>query len=215
MAGNALNSRVGPLYSADGVASVDVRQGSHSEQIVQQSGGKYKEATKRGNVYTAQTAATGVAPGTALGTTAAFCLHNPAGSNKRLIVQKLFMGLVSGTLGAGYVNICSSSSGDAVPTGTAITPRNRDAGSGNGSVATPFTTATITTNAGKQIGVLCSLSEQVIGTATGPTEVTEKDIDGEITIEPGFNITLQATAGAGTSPLVVFGATWEEEPIAA
>lgn len=211
--GNTLNARVGPLYGADGVAAIDTRLDSHGADVVIQSGGKYKEATKRGNVYSAQTAATGVAPGTALGTTAAFCLHNPAGSNKRLIIQKLGMGVISGTLGAGTVHICSSSSGDAVPTGTAITPRPRDVGSSNASVAVPLTTATITTNAGKQIGILCSLTEQVVGTTAVNNEVVEKDIDGEIVIEPGFNITLHATAGGGSTPLVVFFASWEEESI--
>lgn len=213
LAGNNLNSHVGPVYTADGPASFDDRQGNHSEQIVQQCGGKYKEPTKRGNVYSAMTAVTGVAPGTALGTTAAFCLYNPVGTNKRLIVNKLGMGLISGTLGAGEVNITSSNTADAVPTGTAITPRNRDVGNANLSVATPFTTATVTTQAAKMIGVLCSLSEQVIATATGPTEVTEKDIDGEIVIEPGSYICLHATAAAGSSPLVVFFASWEEEGI--
>lgn len=215
MAGNTLNARVGPVYSSDGLGTVDCRQGAHSEAIVQQSGGKYKEATKRGSVYSCTTAATGVAPGTALGTTAAFCLYNPVGTGKRLIVQKIGMGLISGTIGAGTVWITGSASADAVPTGTAITPRNRDIGSSNSSVATPLTTATITTNAAKQIDILCSLSEEVVATATGPTEVVDKDIDGEIVIEPGSYITCHATAAAGSTPLVVFKASWEEESIAA
>lgn len=208
-----VSGHVGPVYVGDGIESQGLRQDSFGSAVVQQSGGKYKEATKRGNVYNAQTAATGVAPGTALGTTAAFCLHNPAGSNKRLIVQKIGMGLISGTLGAGTVHICGSVSGDAVPTGTAITPRNRRVGASNSSIATALTTATITTNAAKQIGILCSLNEEVVATTANISEVVEKDIDGEIVIDPGYNITLHSTAAGGSSPLVVFNVTWEEESL--
>src|SRR5689334_20707141 len=81
-----LTSRVGPITAADGSITQN-RSGKYGEQIVGQVRGKYFEATSRGNVYNAQTAATGVAPGTALGTTAAFCLYNPANSGKRLVVN--------------------------------------------------------------------------------------------------------------------------------
>jgi hypothetical protein len=200
---------------SDGIETQSFRQESHGGLVVQQSGGKYKEAVKRGNVYSAQTAATGVAPGTALGTTAAFCLYNPAGSGKNLVVQKLGLGLISGTLGAGVVHITGFAAGDAVPTGTSITPRNRCIGASNSSIATALTTATVTTTAAKMIGILCSLSQLVIATtATNPFDV-EKDIDGEIVILPGYGICLHATAAAGSTPLVVFSATWEEEPAAA
>lgn len=215
MAGNTLNARTGPVYSADGPSSQDVRQDAHGALVNQPAGGKYKEAVKRANVYSACTAATGVAPDTALGTTAAFCLHNPTGSGKRLIIHRISMGLISGTMGAGTIWVCSSSAGDAVPTGTAITPRNRDVGSSNTSSATALTTATITTNAAKMIDVFCSITEEVVATATGPTEVVTKDYEGEIVIEPGYNITLHSTAAAGSSPLVVFAVSWEEESSAA
>jgi hypothetical protein len=171
--------------------------------------GRYFEPSRRGYVFSAHTAVTGVAPGTALGTTAAFCLHNPTGSGKWLVVQRLSMGYISGTLGAGTVSICSSTSGDAVPTGTAIVPRNLLVGSSNSPVALPFTTATITTNAAKMIGVLCANTALLASTAVAPW-LLEKEVAGEIVIAPGFNITLHGTTAAGSTPLVVFAATWEE-----
>src|SRR5436309_14225292 len=122
---SGLASRVGVSLQGDGVNNAPARQAKTGELAVQQTHGKYYEAAHRGNVYSAQTAATGVAPGTALGTTAAFCLHNPAGSGKNFVIQKISMELISGTTGSGAVHICSSNSGDAVPTGTAISPRNR------------------------------------------------------------------------------------------
>jgi hypothetical protein len=178
--------KVGPPTGQATGTYIPRRAGAFAEGIVQQAHGKYYEAASRGTVFSAQT-----------------------GSGKRLAVLKLGMGYVSGTLGAGVVHVCSSAAADAAPTGTAITPRNRNVGGSATSVATPFTTATITTNAGKVISVLCSLGASLATTAVQPWDV-EKDFDGEIVIEPGYNITIHATAAAGTSPLVVFNALWEE-----
>ena len=215
MSQNTLNSRTGPVYTADGVTSQDVRHGRWGELIIQSGGGKYKEAVRRGNCYSGCTAQTGVAPGTALGTTAAHCLYNPVGSGKIFIVQEIGMGLISGTLGAGVVNITSDSvgAGAAVPTGTAITPRNRLIGSANTSSATYLTTATITTNAAKVIGVFCSLTQHVVATTAVNNEMIVRDMDGSICIGAGGYITLHATAAAGSSPLVVFSICWEEETV--
>lgn len=202
-------SRVGPTSVADGTNPA-LRSTQLGALVTQSVSGKYAEAVARGNVYAGATAATGVAPGTALGTTAAFALYNPAGSGKRFVVQTLSMGQISGTLGAGVVWITSDNSATAVPTGTAITPRNRLIGSGNASVATCLTTATITTNAAKMIGILCSLNEAVIATTAVNNEVITRDMDGEVQLQEGCLMTIHATAAAGTSPLVVFCATWEE-----
>lgn len=202
-------SRVGPVSQADGTNPA-VRSNKQGAGVVTQAGGKYAEAVGRGNCYAAQTAATGVAPGTALGTTGAFTLGNPKGSGKRLHVMKLGMGYVSGTLGAGVVHIASQADATATaPTGTAITPRNLNVGAANNAVGLPLTTSTIPTTAASMIGILCSLTAALATTAVQPYTV-EKDVDGEIIIEPGCSITLHATAAAGTSPLVTFNATWEE-----
>jgi hypothetical protein len=203
--------RVGPVSQADGTTP-QARAGKEGQMIVGTAHGKYTEATSRGNCYAAQTAATGVAPGTAIGTTAAFALGNPKGSGKRLIIQKLAMGYISGTLGAGVVQICiNNDPTEAAPSGTAITPKNLDVGAANNSVATPLTTATLASNS-KAIGILCSLGASLASTAVQPWQV-EKDVDGEIVIEPGCTLSLQATAAGGSSPLVVFNATWEEVPV--
>lgn len=206
---DSLVTRVGPVTGADGTSPV-VRSGKQAQVIMGQSGGKYSEAVSRGNCYAAQTAAAGVAPGTALGTTAAFTLYNPRGSGKDLHVMKLDMGFISGTLGAGVVHICSETDVTATaPSGTAIAPRNLYVGGANNSVALPYTTATVPTTAAKMIGTLCTFGAMVTTTAVPPLQV-EKDVDGSIIIQPGGSISLHATAAAGSSPLVVFNATWEE-----
>src|SRR5690349_21757277 len=133
--------RVGPVSQADGT-NPSARGGKEGQLIVGQAHGKYYEAVSRGNCYAAQTAATGVAPGTSIGTTGAFTLSNPKGSGKRLKVMKLGMAYISGTLGAGAVHILTNNDPTAAaPTGTAITPKNLDLGAANNSVAAPLTTS--------------------------------------------------------------------------
>lgn len=203
--------RVGPVNQADGTTPT-ARGGKEGQMIVAQGHGKYYEATSRGKCFAAQTAATGVAPGTALGTTGAFTIHNPLGSGVRLAIQKLGMGYVSGTLGAGVVHIAVNKNPNAAaPTGTAITPTNLDVGSSATANGLAFTTSTLATTP-TAIGQLCSLGASLASTAAAPWDV-EKDIDGEIVLEPGCSLTLHATAAAGTAPLVVFRGSWQEIPV--
>src|SRR3972149_2419732 len=63
--------------------------------------GRYYDAAVDGRLFHASPAATGVAPGTAIGTTAAFSLHNPLGSAVDLAILIASMAYISGTLGAG------------------------------------------------------------------------------------------------------------------
>ena len=105
--------------------------------------GKYYELAIRGMLFHAATAVTGVAPGTAIGTTAAYALENPAGSNKNVVVIVGRMGYVSGTLGAGVIHwVSQNNPSAAATTGTAITPVNAKLDGPKG-VAKPFTTATV------------------------------------------------------------------------
>src|SRR3989304_5665276 len=63
--------------------------------------GRYYDAAIDGRLFHASTAATGVAPGTAIGTTAAFSLHNPLGSAVDLAILVASMAYISGPLGRG------------------------------------------------------------------------------------------------------------------
>jgi hypothetical protein len=211
--GTVVTGHVGPVYVPDGTESQPFRQAWKGEIVTAPYGGKYKEAVRRGNCYSGTTAVTGVAPGTALGTTAAFALYNPAGTGKYLHVMTLSMGLISGTIGAGAILITSDGTTTAVPTGTAITPRNLNFGASNSSIATCLTTATITTNAAKMVGILCSLNQLVVATTAVNSEMITRDVEGLYCIAPGCLLTLHGTAAAGSTPLVIFNATWEEETI--
>lgn len=161
-----------------------------------------------GQVYSAQTAVTGVAPGTAIGTTGAFSLHNLAGSGKNLVILETRMGYVSGTLGAGVVNYLINAPGVAAPSaGTAIAIQNARIGGAPTAAALAYTTSTIV--APTLLRPFCSLGASLASTTEAPWSISDK-VQGGIIVPPGATLTLHATAAAGTSPLVVFYMQWAE-----
>lgn len=163
------------------------------------------------NVFYAMTALTGVAPGTAVGTTGAFTLHNPVGSEVNLVILEGFMGYVSGTLGAGVVTWNVNTNDDAAaPTGTDIVEVNALTGE-QGSVGRALTTSTLPA-APTPIRPFCSLGASLASTAVQPWQVRDR-VDGAIVVAPGCSVTLHATAAGGSTPLVVFGVLWKEENI--
>lgn len=173
--------------------------------------GKYQDAVLRGRCFVGGTAASGVAPGTSIGTTGAFSLYNPVGSGYNLVVLRASMGYVSGTLGAGVVHyLASTNLAAAATTGTAITAVNCLLG-GESAVGRPLTTSTLPV-APTILRPFCSLQASLATTAVAPWQVFD-DVDGEFIVRPGATLTLHATAAAGTSPLVVYGMTWEEVPV--
>jgi len=202
--------RVGPFTVQDGV-SASLRFGRLSDLIVNDGHARYKEAVSRGRVFSGGTAATGVAPGTAIGTTAAFAITNPLGSGFNLVILRASMGYVSGTLGAGVIHYLANTNTQlALPTGTAITAVNALLGSGNAAVARPFTTATIASPT-----ILRPFVSSVAMTAaqTHAPWQTVDEVAGEFIVTPGATLSLHGTMTAGSSPLVVFGMTWEEVPV--
>lgn len=174
------------------------------------SHGRYHDAVLRGRCYAGGTAATGVAPGTAIGTTAGFSLYNPVGSGYHLVVLKVSMGYISGTLGAGTIHyLANNNPAAAATTGTAITVVNCKLGGGNG-VGRPLTTATIP--APTILRPFVSLGASLASTAVSPWVVSD-DVGGEFVIAPGCTLSLHGTTAAGTTPLVAYGIMWEEQPI--
>ena len=182
------------------------------EEVVSQNHAPLFEAADRGNVYSGVTAVTGVAPGTAIGTTAAFALFNPLNSGVELIVLKASMSYLSGTLGIGFVNwiyhTAAVQAGAAV-TGTAISVVRGNGKSGVGQ-GKPFTTATVVAGVlARQFG---NLPPVLASTVLTPWRLDD-DVDGALIIQPGGAVSLQATAAGGSTPLVIFGCTWEETPV--
>lgn len=183
-----------------------------AQEVAQRHGRFYRPAAD-GRIFHAATPATGVAPGTAIGTTAAFSLHNPLGSGVDIAILKAAMAYISGTLGAGVVwHLVNLDPSVAAPTGTAITERPGKV-TGGGGQGQALTTATLAA-APAIIRPFCSLGASLASTPAAPWQVNE-DLGGDIILPPGCTYSLHATAAAGTTPLVAFGVTWEEITIGA
>lgn len=160
-----------------------------------------------GRIFSAQTAVTGVAPGTAIGTTGAFTLYNQPLSGVDLVILEARMAYVSGTLGAGVVNYLKNNPGVAAPTGTAIVIENGRIGGATSAKALAFTTSTIV--APTLLRPFASLQASLASTAVAPWQVADK-VNGGIIVPPGGQLHLHATAAGGSSPLVVFYMQWSE-----
>ena len=166
-------------------------------------------AARQGQIFHANSAVDGVAPGTSIGTTGAFALFNPDASHKWLVVLEGAVGLVSGTLAAGTTHWISHDPGTDI-TGTACVARSgrMDFGTAAGQATE---TATVPAG-GTLLRTFDSLTALVDSTAAVPWRLEDK-VGGRIIIPPGYAVSIQATAGAGTSPLLVYSVCWAEVAI--
>lgn len=210
---SSISGRVGASLQADGTNLQPFRQGKTGEAVVGQAHGKYFEAAHRGKLFAAQEQGTGVAPGTALGTTACLTLYNPPNSGVRLAVKKVSLGYVSGTLGAGTMYHCvNNSPTQAAPSGgTALSPVCSDVGNQAAPVGKALVNNTVAS--GTTAYRAFAYTGAFAGGANNSPEPCTEDIDGEIVVEPGCSYQLQSVAAAGTSPKVSPGVVWEEVPI--
>jgi len=206
---DAFQAVVGPQSRGNGDVLVP-RAGNSGEVITGAAHARYYEPAMRGNLFHAATAVTGVAPGTAVGTTAAFSLYNPVASGVDLVILGARIAYVSGSLAAGVVNwVANVNRAAAATTGTAITAVN---GKLDGAVAQgkPLTTATLPATP-TVARVAFSIPPWLVTSVSEPWS-KEDCVDGSIIVPPGCTVSLEATGGAGTTPLVVYSVLWEEVP---
>lgn len=201
---------VGTQTNSDGTTKT-FRMGKGGHQLANLGNGKYYELVRDGVVFIGQTAVTGVAPGTAIGTTAAAALYNPAGSGKLVVLLQTSLGYVSGTLGAGLISYCVNTNlVAAAVTGTAMAHRNALVGATASAAASALTTATLPA-APQPVRTLCSLGASLASTAVQPWQVLD-DVDGALILKPGATVSLQGTTAAGSTPLVCISWMWAELP---
>lgn len=194
---------------ADGAGNFLLRFGRTGALLVALTQGHLQEAAFGRRLFYANTAPTGVAPGTSVGTTAAFALANPNGSGVTLVVHRVALGYVSGTLGAGHVAACVGPASLTAVSGTAIVATEAYGG-GQSCKAKAFTTATLPAAPNVAIPVV-NLGAKAAATALDPTSAVV-EIRGGVVIPEGCSFSLQGVAAAGSSPLVVLGCAWEEVP---
>lgn len=200
------HGRVGEIYANDGVynpmrldkTGAVVTTGAHSSNA---------ETVMRGNAFIASQAVTGVAPGTALGTTPPLALWNPTGSGINLVVMKAYLGYISGTLGAGTVCLAQVTQAAAPTSGTEIVPVNALLGGPRG-IGRAFTGSTVAATP-TIVRPSFAIGAFLASTALVPG-LLKDDIDGEIVVAPGNCLVMQAVAAAGSTPLTIMSIEWEE-----
>lgn len=196
-------------------ASSTFRLGRSRELIVGDGHGRYFECVRTGRVFTAGVAS--VAPGTALGTTPPLDIYNDIRSGGIAALLGIAVGYVSGTIGAGSL-VLAQTAQNTVPTGGSnITPQSNILGGGAGSRMKAGSGRTIAA-AATQVAPVATLNPTLAtAPAAGgfaPASSTWIELGGLYIIPPGVVACLQGVAAAGTTPLVMLAAVWEELEIA-
>lgn len=207
----AQSYRVGPISQPDGQVPT-IRYDRYGSAAVQQTGGTNKERVRRGACYYACDQGAGVAPGTALGTTAMLVVYNPANSGQLVSIHKVWAEYFSGTLGTGNLYHCvlSTQTQTAPSGGTLLTNAPALVGNANTSVAVVRTGATVVQPVA--VAPMSYLAPELATTVTAPQQDFEVMEDG-IQLLPGTTYQLQAVAAAGTSPKLTPAVFWEEIPL--
>lgn len=202
--------KVGIQNIANGVQNT-LRGEKTGGLVVTNTHGQFHESAVNGTIMYATNAVAGIAPWTAFSTTPPLALWNPPSSGKNLSITKVSVGYVSGTLGAGNIAIGQITAQNTVPTtGTEITPVCSLIGFPRG-VGRAFS--------GSTFASVPTIIRPVfnMGAFVGTTAVAPQDcdilIDGSIVVTPWSAVALQGIAGAGTTPLVILGITYEEIPV--
>jgi len=211
-----IQGKVGPVVAADG-SLADVRLGRDLCTTIVEGHGRYYENASRGLTLVASTATAGIAPGTALSASPALALANPAGSGKNLSILKVFYGYVSGTLGTGVLWYVQGINPAALPAETTAAFRSSALMSGatapNNDVAKTYSGVSLTNTPVAVRPSAFSLNPYAGGAS--PLTLNPplwEEIGGDLIIQPGGWFGIEGIAGAGTTPLVVLGVTYEVVP---
>lgn len=197
----------GPQVRPDGTPG-SMRLDKTGAAVQTNAHGWYHEAAARGKLFHATIAAAGVAPGTALSASPAFTLWNPVNSGINLSIKQVFVGYVSGTLGAGSLVHAMNLSQVTLPSGgTELVPQCAllNGARGTGRAFTGSTISATSTLIRPSMTVGAALASSV----AFPSLVMD-EVAGSIVVPAGAAYCYQGIAAAGTSPLLLIGVTWEE-----
>lgn len=202
-----INGKVGPQIAQDGSATLP-RLDRSAAMVVTQARGKYAEASGRGKVFHASTVATGFTHGTALTATGLLTLLNPVGSGYNLELLRVTFGVAAaGTLGLGFMAHVWGGNPLIVPAeaGAVVAGANPAL---LGYVAKAYHNVSVTT-----VPTMLRPSTIAYGAFTdgnvAPVPCFE-EVNGDIVVPPGYFWSFQGIGSAGTSPLVIVSATWQE-----
>jgi hypothetical protein len=204
---------VGATYGGTGTNGVQGQRLSKSGALsISQAAPKYQEQSSLGVMFSACHNA-GDAPGTTISTSAHTCLYNPPGSTVRVILARVYLGYVSGTIGTGTMFHCANPTiNQTAPSGTAPTGGVVNLSIGNTAAAQAVPSWTSTVVAPKVLTPLTTLSPDLASTVLALT-IWADEIDGWITLLPGTSYQIQSIAAGGSTPLISSGLVWIEEPL--
>ena len=209
-----IQGKVGPQLAADG-SIIDPRLMRDGTAAVADADGHFSELVLRGQVYTASTAAAGIAivathvSPLAAGTgTPIVGLFNPVGSGVVLKVMKVRLASVSGTPGGPFVwNVIPALAGISAAGQQGINNKTFVVGG----VAKAFVGAALTGSVlATMFGVIGGPSAIAVGAGINSIESV---IDGIIQVQPGCFLGVAATA-AGTTHVASAMVTWAEASLA-
>lgn len=206
-----VEGRVGPNVASDGVEE-KIRLTRDLAQVAQFAHAKYCESNTRGQLFTVSTPVTGVAPGTALSTTPPLCIWNPLGSGVYVVLTESYLAYISGTLGAGAIVYGTVALQATAPTGgTVLTTVCANVGNAKKSAASAYQGSTV---ASTPVLLKPAFTMGAALATTPAFQLLAKDpIEGAIVVSPASALVIQGVAAAGTTPLVMFGLSWEEVPV--
>ncbi len=205
--------RVGAQVAVDGTVR-EVSLDRTGAQRVSFAHGEWYEAACRGNVFMGTTPAAGVVLGQSLGTTMAYALSNPRGSDVDLVVLAISVGYIWVTTtvyGAGTIVLAQyvENAANAAPiAGTAVVPQCSRLGL-HKPRGQAFSAATLSA-APTIMFPLFDIGAKVETSALAPVPYVVP-AHGAIVIPPGTAIAIGAIAAAPTNtPLGIIGCIWEE-----
>lgn len=199
--------KVGPNISGDGVFAAG-RLDKTGANVSTNGHGWWHESTSRGKVFVASIGVAGVAPGTALSTSPALILWNPTASGIAVSILQVFVGYVSGTLGAGMlVHSYNPSQATAPSGGTALTPACALLNTSSGT-AKAYTGSTISATS-VLLRPSMTMGAALASSVAFPSLVMD-EVGGGIVIPAGAAWCYQGIAAAGTTPLLSLAVVYEE-----
>lgn len=171
----------------------------------------YAELTKAGRRFSiGYTAApTGIAPVTAIPTTAAQWAITNTSATKTLTFETLGVHLYSGTAAAGIVVFaCFFTAPAQTGLATGLAAQSMNFGTSITSAASIKSAVTVTSPAAPAWFLVANSGSA--NTAVGGVAAVNFELKGSIMVPPGKSLGLATLSGAGTSPLFIPVATWTE-----
>lgn len=208
-----VESKVGPQTVADGTVT-QARLGKTAELNTSDVHSRFYEGNYRSKRFLASTAQAGVAgqQATTLAASCALALCNPSNSGVNAVIDKLTIGLISGTAGiCAYVWAVYAAQAAVAAAGTAVAAKAANL-SAAASQCTLGTGASVVAGAPVLLRATGISTGAEVGGATMPSIFTE-NVDGSIIVPPGQALVLFGLGAAGTSEKNLYGLDWEEVPV--